>query len=166
VASLTPLYMSQRCQWYHCACNSGVIDDDSDFRMKTVFRTICENISFAKIFDKVVCPAVSLTLLWHAQQSHWHRCAMYSGVSDTAVACTVCHWHHCVTNFVDFLLEFEAKKAVNQGPRGSLMKKTRGKKSRVRVPLKGKFPHAFPDRYELVPWLCITIFNIFATRFP
>jgi hypothetical protein len=46
-----------------------------------------------------------------------------------------CHWHRCATNFIYYLRQFEAI-FVYQGPRGSCLmkKKTRGRKSRVRVP--------------------------------
>jgi hypothetical protein len=51
--------------------------------------------------------AESLTPLWRAQRSHWHRCDVHSGVIDTAVTCTAesltplwrvqrSHWLRCV----------------------------------------------------------------------
>jgi hypothetical protein len=88
--SLTPLCMSQRCQWYHCAC---AVCNRVKFPYKTVFQIIRENIwqswLHTCVIDTVVtCTAVSLTPLWHAQRYHWHRCDMHSGIIDTAVTCT------------------------------------------------------------------------------
>jgi hypothetical protein len=110
-----------------------------------------------------ICTTVSLTWLCMSQQCQWHRCFCHSGVSDSAGHVTaVCSrvrffikkkhcvelfpkifepsWHRCATNFVDYLREFEAifEKALTcvSGTQGScLMKKNRGRKSRVRVPL-------------------------------
>jgi hypothetical protein len=82
---------------------------------KTVCRIIHEDVR-----KNVGCAAVSLTPLWHAQRYHWHRCA---------------------TNFVDYLTEFEAvfEKTLTRvwGVQGNLFdEKTRGRKSRVRAPLR------------------------------
>jgi hypothetical protein len=74
--SMTPLFISQQCQWLRCAVcmpkrrkwqssHSGV----NDF---TVHVT-----------------AVSMTPLWYAQRSQWLCSACYSRVNDSNLTCTV-----------------------------------------------------------------------------
>jgi hypothetical protein len=102
----------QWCHWHRCACHSNVNDTNhcvchsgvkdttvpcaakSDFWIKSVFRIICENIRqnwlHSVVIDTtVVCRAVSLAPLWHAEQYHWHHCNIHSGVIDTAVQLTL-----------------------------------------------------------------------------
>jgi hypothetical protein len=138
--------------------------------------------------------AESLTPLWHAQRSHWHRCDMHSWVIDTAVTLDIIiarlwlplkeitikkayigklsytipitfthtkwgltrnrfltqrsHWHHCDKNWRLVWLHsrfsrrilIHIQKGFNPCIRGPgevvwWRKKTRGRKSRVRVPL-------------------------------
>jgi hypothetical protein len=60
--SMTPLYISQWCQWHCCACQSGVND------------------------NAVHIAAVSMTPLGLSQLCQWHHCECYSGV------CNQIHW--------------------------------------------------------------------------
>jgi hypothetical protein len=85
---------------------------------------------------------------WRYSKKSW----LHRGVNDTAVICIAvsltsmchaqrCHWHRCPTNFINYLREFEAlfEKALTgvSGTQGKLSdKKNRGRKSRVRVPLR------------------------------
>jgi hypothetical protein len=48
----------------------------------------------------VTCTVESLTPLWNAQRSQWHRCDMHSGVIDTAVTCTAVSWKPLCNNIV------------------------------------------------------------------
>jgi hypothetical protein len=59
--SMTPLYMSQRSQWYCCACHSVVHDS----------AVVC--ISQWYHWHRLTCTADSTTPLWHAQRYQWHR---------------------------------------------------------------------------------------------
>jgi hypothetical protein len=92
-----------------------------------------------------------MTPLCMSQRSHWLRCACHSGVNDSAEIFSKFESLHsgvidsAVTKIGDYKVDFLAStnpywkrlSPVSQGPRGScLMKKTRGRKSRVRVPLK------------------------------
>jgi hypothetical protein len=85
VVSLIPLCKSQGCQdtalmselchWKRCSCHSCVNDIAVNDNVNgTALSDFCIKKqcfgSFAMIFDKV-----SLTLRWHLQQYHWHRCA-------------------------------------------------------------------------------------------
>jgi hypothetical protein len=83
---------------------------------KTVCRNIFEDTGIRK---KVVCTAVSLTLLWQVQRCHWHRCAII---------------------FVDYLREFKAifEKALTSvsGTQGKLFDE---KKQRSKISCPGPF---------------------------
>jgi hypothetical protein len=78
-----------------------------------------------------------------------------------------CNWHRCVTNFVDYLREFEViRKGFNPCIRGTgevvWWKTTRGRKSRDRVPLthgKQEIIHAITVLYKS-PWYKISVAEI------
>jgi hypothetical protein len=133
--SLTPLCMSQQCQWHHCAMccvaesyfrrKNSVSGHSRRYSTKLVAQRcwcfFCRNMTrLHSAHDTAVTfTAVSLTPLWQAQ---W------------------CHWNRCATNFVEYLREFEAifEKAWTcvSGVQGKLFdEKNRSRKSRVRVPL-------------------------------
>jgi hypothetical protein len=85
--------VSMQCQWLCCACYSG-------FNDTAVPCALCSQIIIPRknfrqswfhssvIDTAVICTAVSITPLWHAQWSHWQRCDMHSSVIDTAVTFT------------------------------------------------------------------------------
>jgi hypothetical protein len=96
--------MSQRCQWCHCACHSGVnyialhITAES---MTPLCNQLCQ--IFSRMIWNTFCGL--LTLLWHEQRYHCHRSNMYSGVNDNAVTWTLvtplCKYDTAVTlNFI------------------------------------------------------------------
>jgi hypothetical protein len=83
--SMTPLCMSQWCQWYCCACYivfiRGVID--------TAVPPTLSNLREWSEACTFLCG--NLASLHTAQRCHWHRCGMQSGDDDTAVQM----WHCC-----------------------------------------------------------------------
>jgi hypothetical protein len=97
--SMTPLCMSQQCQWLHCACHSGV--NNTAVYITAVSLTPLGN-QLCRIFSQwsktlllgqksdsaAHSTDVSLIPLWHAQQYHWHCCDIHNGVNDTAVTCS------------------------------------------------------------------------------
>jgi hypothetical protein len=72
-ASLTPMCMSQQCQWHRCSCPSGALCS----RVSFPFKKQCDEL-FAKIFEKKLV----------AERYQWHRCACHSYVNDSAVQVT------------------------------------------------------------------------------
>jgi hypothetical protein len=131
--------VAQRSHWHHCDIHSGVIDTAvtcTTVSLIPLFNQLCRKYSqmilnttvlfFMREYDSAAHgTAVSVTPLWHAQRSHWHRCDMpsgiidsavdiHNGVIDTAVTCTAvsltplwhaqrCHWHRC-TNMAPLCL--------------------------------------------------------------
>jgi hypothetical protein len=101
--SMTPLCMSQRCQWLPCACHSGVNDTavpcaaESDFFIKTVCQIIRKDIPKKLVTQQCqwlhcACHSGvndSMTPLCLSQQCQWLRCACHSGVNYTAVQPTL-----------------------------------------------------------------------------
>jgi hypothetical protein len=140
--ALTLLCMSRWYQWHH-------VHPSQISALRTVLRTISKDIRQSWLhsgvtYTTIICTALSLTLLCHAQQYYWQRCNMHSGVMDTAMICTIahhCRWHHCANNFLEYLREFEAtfEKALTRasGPQGKLFhEKNHGSKISCQGPFK------------------------------
>jgi hypothetical protein len=114
VVSMTPLSMSQRCQWYRCACHSSV-NKTAVHIIAVSLTPLCNqycrisswmiqsNVFYAEIWfgctrhsgvidtcNIVIWTAISLTPLWHA-----HCTAM--SMTQLWLA-QRCQWHRC-SNF-------------------------------------------------------------------
>jgi hypothetical protein len=144
---MTPLIMSQRCQWLRCACHSGVNDTDVQCGAKSDFLIKNSVLNYSQIY---LMHGLEPFRIWLRIRVDNRHCWLHSDVNDPAVPVTAvsmtqlfpsqeCHWHCCATNFVEYLREFEAifEKALTRvtGAQGKLFdEKNRGRKSHVRVP--------------------------------
>jgi hypothetical protein len=139
---MTPLCMSQQCQWLRCAYHSGVNDTAlpcaaksySCIKKTVVFRIIHENVQQSWLHSgatntDVNITEVSMTPMCMPKRCQWLHYECHNG-NDTAVN-QLCRFTPQIRSHI--------QKGFNtciRGPRGSCwMNKNRGRKSRVRVPL-------------------------------
>jgi hypothetical protein len=92
------------------------------------------------MLDKVGWTAFSMTPLWHAQRSHWHRRDMHSRAIETIVICTAVSLTPLCNQLCRFFPQTRSHFQKGFNPRirslgGVVWWKSRGRKSRARVPL-------------------------------
>jgi hypothetical protein len=133
--SLTLLCMSHWCQWHYCSVCCWVRfpykNSVSDYR-----EDVGKNVSYT---------AVSMTPLWYAQLCHWHLCDMHSSIIDTAVTCSavsvtpLCNQLGRLSSLIRSHIRIGFNPCIRGPGKVFWWKKTRGRKSRVRFPLNGRF---------------------------
>jgi hypothetical protein len=120
--SITPLCMSQRCQWLRCACHSGVNDTAVPSAERIIF-----------LHKK--------TVVFRIIRENFRQSWLHSGVNDSAVHVTAVSMTPLCNQLCKFTPQIRShfQKGFNPCIRGlggsSLIKNNRGRKSRVRVPL-------------------------------
>jgi hypothetical protein len=67
--SMIPLYISQQCQWHHCASNFVKYVREWNKPLFFIRKSDLATHGHSSIIDTPVTP------LWHAQGCHWQHCA-------------------------------------------------------------------------------------------